>query len=326
MIDKELKATWTIIKVIDKIYSKNTHKLLEEFIKYKSKEKSSDIYLKDIIMEEAWIEREDGTKLHLSIYKPANLTAKDKVPGVLWLHGGNFIFGMADISKSFAKRLIETRDCVVVVPAYTLASEKPYPAALKDAYGALLWMKNNAESLGIKSNQLMIGGYNSGGNLTAATTLYARDKGEVAVAFQMPIYPMLDNRLSGSFKINKTSFKNSNIIYEGWRTYLGNLHGRHRIPSYAAPGRAKNFRNLPPAVTFVGEIDSFKEETTLYVENLRKAGTEVKFEVFNGCYQGFSALSPNSKKSKDALKFLMDAFAYAVDNYHAEQKNFMKVI
>lgn len=323
MIDKELKKTGTIIKVIDKFYSKNTHGLLSKYIK---NSKATPFELENITCEEHWLPREDGTKLRVCVFKPSNLKPTDRVPGVLWLHGGTFIFGSPEISKATAERLIETRPCVVVVPAYTLAIEKPYPAALNDAYTTLLWMRYEARSLGIKSNQLMIGGYNSGGNLAAATTLYARDKGEVALAFQMPLYPMLDDRLhEETLGIYRDSFKNSKIAYNGWRSYLGNLYDKNSIPSYAAPARAKNFKKLPPAVTFVGEFDITKRETSAYVEKLKNAGVEVKFKVFHGCYHGFDSLCPNAKVSKDAIKFLMEAFSYAVDNYYAEQNNLIDI-
>ena len=92
---------------------------------------------------------------------------------------------------------------MIVAPDYRLSVEKPYPAALEDCYAALLWLKDHASSLGDRENQLMVGGYSAGGGLAAALAIYARDNGEVSIAFQIPIYPMLDDRkITGSSRDN----------------------------------------------------------------------------------------------------------------------------
>lgn len=70
----------------------------------------------------------------------------------------------------------------------------PFPAALEDCYLALLWLKENGEKYGMRRDKIFVGGNSAGGGMTAALTLYARDKGEVNIAFQMPLYPMLDDR------------------------------------------------------------------------------------------------------------------------------------
>ena len=112
--------------------------------------------------------------------------------------------GMAEmIYMSRALPLVKKYGAVVVTPQYRLAGKypnpfapngAPYPAALKDCYAALKYLKDHARELGINSSQIMVGGESAGGGLTAALCMYARDKGEVQIAFQMPLYPMLDDR------------------------------------------------------------------------------------------------------------------------------------
>src|SRR5690606_30824760 len=117
------------------------------------------------------------------------------VPGVLWIHGGGYAQGVPEMSHDMYRQLIGTRDCVIVAPDYRLSIDAPYPAALEDCYEVLLWMKDHAQELGIRSDQLMVGGESAGGGLTAALAMYARDRGEVNLAFQMPLYPMIDDRM-----------------------------------------------------------------------------------------------------------------------------------
>ena len=83
---------------------------------------------------------------------------------------------------------------VVLSPGYRLSPLAPYPAALDDCFTALHYLKEHAASLGVRSDQLMVGGESAGGGLCAAVCIRARDEGEVNVAFQMPLYPMLDDR------------------------------------------------------------------------------------------------------------------------------------
>ncbi len=103
-----------------------------------------------------------------------------------------------------------------------------------------------------------------------------------------------------------------------WKLYLGGLEGKN-IPVYAAPARATDFTNLPPAVTFVGDIEPFRDETVEYVENLRQAGVSVDFEIYKGCYHGFDIACPTAEVSIKATTFFLQSFKYAVDHYFAEQ-------
>lgn len=218
------------------------------------------------------------------------------------------------------KRFIEVSNCVVIAPDYRLSVEAPYPAALEDSYETLLWMRNHAKELGIRHNQLMVGGDSAGGGLTTALTLYARDKGEVSIAFQMPLYPMLDDRMtSDSAKDNNAPVWNSKSNFNAWKLYLGELFGTSIVSYYAAPARAEDYRNLPPTATFVGELEPFRDETILYVDNLRKAGVPVEFEMYKGCYHAFEQMCPKAEVSKRAITFIINSFRYATEHYFAEQ-------
>jgi len=254
--------------------------------------------------------------------KPSIWTEKQEdVPGVLWLHGGGYAIGTPEQAAGKAKCLINASPCIVVAPDYRLSPEAPYPAALEDGYQALLWMKNNAGALGIRENQLMVGGDSAGGGLTAALTLYARDKDEVAIAFQMPLYPMLDDRMeTESARNNNAPVWNTKSNFNAWKLYLGDLFGSSDVPVYAAPARAVDYSNLPPTVTFVGELEPFRDETMHYVQHLREAGVPVEFDLYQGCYHAFDQVCPRAKVSKEAINFLLNSFKYAVENYYAKQK------
>ena len=127
------------------------------------------------------------------VLSPETLSAP--TTGVLWIHGGGYISGMKEmVYISRAVELVKSFGAVVVSPGYRLAPLSPYPAAIDDCYAALLYMKQHAAELGVREDQLMVGGESAGGGLCAAVCIRARDSGEANIAFQMPLYPMLDDR------------------------------------------------------------------------------------------------------------------------------------
>jgi acetyl esterase/lipase len=268
--------------------------------------------------EQAFTARPDGSALRLCVYSP--LSPKADVPGLLWIHGGGYGLGVPEQDEVFIRRFVEASDCVVVSPDYTLSIDKPYPAALEDCYAALLWLKESSDRYGIRDDQIFVGGESAGGGLAAAVSLYARDKGEVAIAFQMPLYPMIDDRMNTASAMNNNApLWNSKSNNLGWKLYLGDLFGIPDVSAYAAPAHTDDFNGLPPTCTYVGSIEPFCDETITYVENLRSHGIPVTFKVFDGCFHGFDIVCPKSKVAHEATEFLLDCFHYAVENYYAKQ-------
>jgi len=271
--------------------------------------------------EEIWIPRSGETSLiRTCVYKP--LAFDKPLPALLYLHPGGYVLGTPEASLPIIRTFIETRDCVVIAPDYRKSLEAPYPAAIDDCYDALLWIKSNAEALGVRSDQIIVAGHSAGGGLTAAVSLRARDRGEVRIAFQMPIYPMIDDRMeSESARDNDGPLWNSKMNALAWDLYLGDLKKRRQsIPYDAAPARATDYTNLPPTMTYVGDLEVFRDETLAYVGNLRRAGVPVEFLVFNGCFHGFDIFAPRAGVSKRATEFTMGCFARAVDGYVAPQR------
>lgn len=268
--------------------------------------------------EQKFIKRDDGTRLRVCIYTPK--VRKENVPGLLWIHGGGYGLGIPEQDFIFIRDFVEASGCVVVAPDYTNSMTAPYPAALNDCYLALEWLKDNGKRYGMRSDQIFVGGDSAGGGLCAAVSLLARDRGDVNIAFQMPLYPMIDDRMiTPSSQNNNAPIWNSKSNELGWKLYLGDLYGTDRVPKYAAPARETDYRDLPPTLTYVGDIEPFTDETVEYVGNLRKAGVEVDFRIFEGCFHAFD-LFVYTTPAKQARKFLIDGFMYAVENYTAKQK------
>ncbi len=159
---------------------------------------------------------------------------RDNVPGVLWMHGGGYMTGMKEmVYMSRALDLVRSHGAVVLSPGYRLSFMAPYPAAIEDCCQALLYLKEHAEELGIRDDQIMVGGESAGGGLTAALCMMARDKGEVNIAFQMPLYPMIDNLDTESSRDNHGRIWNTRKNHMAWRMYL-RKDAKSMVSAYAA--------------------------------------------------------------------------------------------
>ena len=269
-----------------------------------------------INVEERFLPTGDGeAEIRVKIYRPAS--ASGDLPAMLYIHGGGYVTGNPDTFDGQLAKFIERRPCVIVAPAYRNALVKPYPAALDDCYGTLLWMRDNAGELGIDAGRFMIAGHSAGGGLTAAVTLKARDTKDVKIAFQMPLYPMIDDRQpTDPERYIDTPGWDTRANAFGWSSYLKDLHRRNaEIPAYAAPARNTDYSDFPPTITFVGEYEPFFWETVQYADRLKAAGTDVAFRVFDRCTHGHEQMAPDSPIGREGIAFTYDNYADFYDKY-----------
>lgn len=247
--------------------------------------------------------------------------AKEKVPGVLWVHGGGYQSGSAkDIFATRALSLVMKFGAVLVAPNYRLSKKYPYPAALHDCYAALLYLKNHAEELGVRDDQIMVGGESAGGGMAAALCMLARDRGEVNIAFQMPLYPMLDDRDTPSSKDNHAPNWNTKRNKKAWKRYLRTAYGTDIVSYYAAPARCRDYSGLPPCYTFVGDIEPFYCETVDYVHHLQEAGIKAAVDVYPDWFHAYDLFFPTRKVVREAIARFEEQYRYASEHYFAPQK------
>lgn len=273
--------------------------------------------MRKYIVQKVRIPTADGTLKLLVLTPKLRPPSPERTPGILWLHGGGYSLGMAGmIYMSRALPLVKKYGAVVVTPEYRLSGKAPYPAALEDCYAALKYLKTHSKSLGCSDRRIMVGGESAGGGLTAALCMYARDKGEVDIAFQMPLYPMLDDRDTDSSRDNHSLPWNTRLNHAAWKQYLSPLTGDP--PPYAAPARQTDYSNLPPCYTFVGDREAFYCETLAYVENLRKAGVPAQVDVYPTGFHAFDMLLPFRRISQRAAAEFERQYLYAAGHYCTE--------
>lgn len=261
----------------------------------------------------------DHHKIRLLVLQPLEART-EKVPGVLWIHGGGYQHGSArEVFLTRALSMVVKFGMVLVAPNYRLSRKHPYPAALHDCYAALLWLKEHAEELNVRSDQIMVGGESAGGGMTAALCMLAHDREEVNIAFQMPLYPMLDDRDTDSSRDNHAPNWNTKRNHKAWKRYLRDTYGTEFVSCYAAPARRRNFSGLPPCYTFVGDIEPFYDETLAYVRHLQEAGIRAEVDVYPNCFHAFDVLLPKKKESKQAIARFEKKVAFAIENDFSPQ-------
>ncbi len=267
-------------------------------------------------VRQEWIERPDGSRLRVLVCRAKDTVPDGPVTGLLWIHGGGYGSGLPEQDFLFADLFCGDGSCIAVLPDYRLSVEAPYPAALDDCYLALTYLWEHAGELGVDPEQIFVGGDSAGGGLTAAITLLARDRGEIPIAFQMPIYPMLDDReITGSSKDNDAPVWNTASNRAAWELYLSSFSPEEEIPPYAAPARGKDLSRLPPLCTYVGTVEPFYEETLEYCRRIREEGIPVHLKTFEGCFHGFDILAYPSAPAREARAFLQETFRYAQEHY-----------
>jgi acetyl esterase len=235
----------------------------------------------------------------LRIYTPK--TQATPLPALVYFHGGGFVIGDVYTEEHRCLRLAADGGCVVVSVDYRLAPENRFPAGVEDCYCALQWVVTHGADLGVDAHRIGVGGASAGGALAAAVSQMVRDRGGVNLALQLLIYPVIDDRMeTASMRtFAATPIWNSGSNAQMWDHYLG--VPRDYVSNYAAPGRAADLSDLPPAYVMTAEFDPLRDEGIVYAQRLMQAGVPVELHCFTGACHGFDLIAPSIEISRRAV-------------------------
>jgi len=154
-------------------------------------------------------------------------------------------------------------------------------------------------STGVGRPHVVAGGASSGGGLAAGLALLVRDRGEVQLAGQVLVYPMLDDResIASRLRVDHPRLWSNASNRIGWASYLGALSGDD-VPAYAAPSRASDMARLPPTWIGTGELDLFRDEDIEYAARLMAAGVPTELHVYPRAVHGFDLFAPHTAVSR----------------------------
>ena len=226
--------------------------------------------------------------------RPARIYADrepHQLPVILWLHGGGHTLGSIDGYDSICRRLARESKCMLVSLDYRLAPENKFPAALDDAFAALLWLQQHATELGGDSNRLAVAGDSAGGNLSAVCALLARDHGMTSLRAQLLVYPAVAPYLD--FESHRLFGEGHLLTITGIRWFQSNYlnHDREREDWRFAPLLAADHSQLAPALVIVAGHDPLRDEGIAYANQLKNAGTAVELIEHSGMVHAFWSLA-----------------------------------
>jgi acetyl esterase/lipase len=209
------------------------------------------------------------------------------LPVVLFLHGGGWMLGDAGTHERLVRELAAGADAAIAFVDYDRTPEARYPVALEQAYAAARWIVDHGAAHGLDASRLAVAGDSSGGNLAAALTLLARERGDVRFVHQQLYYPATDAAMdTGSYvEFAHATHVSAQAMAYFWEAYAP------REEATASPLRAP-LEGLPPALVIVAEVDVLRDEGEAYAAKLRQAGVRVATVRYAGTIHDFMMLRP----------------------------------
>jgi acetyl esterase/lipase len=236
----------------------------------------------------------------LLVCRPAGVTTP--LAAIYHIHGGGMVIGDNRTGLPLILEWAEEFRLVVVSVEYRLAPETPHPGPVEDCYAGLAWTAAHSGELGIDPDRIVIAGGSAGGGLAAAVALMARDRGGPALAGQMLMCPMLDDRNDTPSAVQMAGLGVWDLAanHTGWTALLGEARGGPDVSPYAAPARATDLSGLPPAFIDVGSAETFRDEDVTYASRIWQAGGVAELHVWPGGFHGFAMMS-QAALSQDAM-------------------------
>jgi acetyl esterase/lipase len=234
---------------------------------------------------------QDGQNVKIYIMKPEHITGK---PGVLlFIHGGVWIVGNFQNHQRLLRDLVVGSGQVGVFVEYTSLPEARFPTQLDQSYAVLKWVAAHADEFGADGSRIAVAGNSVGGNMTAALTLIAKDRGGPKISFQALLVPATDASVdSGSYhEYGERRFLARAFMKYGWDLYAPDAKTRDN--PYVSPLRATldQLKGLPPALVITAENDPLRDEGEAYARKLKEAGVTVAAARYNGTIHDFVLLN-----------------------------------
>lgn len=229
----------------------------------------------------------NGAELSTLVIEPKQCT--DKLPCIVFYHGGGFLLKASKAHYQIAKWYAERANCKVVLTDYRLLPKYRYPIAIEDCYNTYIWAVHNAERININSDKIIVAGDSAGGNIAAAVAMMLRDRKQPSPQGALLMYPVTDRSMSTE---SMRRYTDSPVWDAGctelfWKIYLKDQDPR-QIP-YASPMEAASLKHFPKTYVEVAEFDCLCDEGVAFAKKLQAEGISVELHEVKGACHGFEA-------------------------------------
>ncbi|MFL5994559.1 MAG: alpha/beta hydrolase [Streptomyces sp.] len=244
-------------------------------------------------IDEEWITVSGGPtgSVRARIVKPAGATGI--LPVILYIHGAGWVFGNAHTHDRLVRELAVGVGAAVVFPEYDLSPEVRYPVAIEQNYTVAKWVVEQGFTKDLDGSRLAVAGDSVGGNMTAALTLMAKERGDVPLVQQVLFYPVTDASFdTGSYHQFATGyFLRRDGMQWFWDQYTTDEAERAQITASPLRASTEQLTGLPPALVITGEADVLRDEGEAYANKLREAGVPVTAVRYQGIIHDFVMLN-----------------------------------
>ncbi|MCX4815406.1 alpha/beta hydrolase [Streptomyces sp. NBC_01239] len=244
-------------------------------------------------VDEEWITVPGGPtgEVRTRVVRPAGVTGT--LPVIIYIHGAGWVFGNAHTHDRLVRELAVGANAAVVFPEYDLSPEARYPVAIEQNYTVARWVVEQGASKDLDPARIAVVGDSVGGNMTAALTLMAKERGDVPLLQQVLFYPVTDaNFDTGSYDQFATGyFLRRDGMQWFWDQYTTDEAERAQITASPLRATTEQLTGLPPALVITGEADVLRDEGEAYANKLREAGVAVTAVRFQGIIHDFVMLN-----------------------------------
>lgn len=244
-------------------------------------------------IDEKWIDvpAEVGA-VRARIVKPVG--SSTPLPAILYVHGGGWVLGNAGTHDRLVRDLATGVNAAVVFVEYDRSPEARYPVAIEQAYATAQWIVAHGAEEGIRPDRIAVAGDSVGGNMAAALTIMAKQRGDVSFCHQSLYYPVTD---AGQDTDSYVEFADGPFLLAKsmawfWDAYLPDESRRSEITASPLRATLDELAGLPEAFVVVDENDVLRDEGEAYARRLAEAGVRTTTVRYNGTIHDFMMLNP----------------------------------
>ncbi|MEV4038349.1 alpha/beta hydrolase [Streptomyces umbrinus] len=252
---------------------------------------SGDIAKPDV--DEEWVTVPGGPtgEVRARIVRPAG--ASGVLPVIVYIHGAGWVFGNAHTHDRLVRELAVGANAAVVFPEYDLSPEARYPVAIEQNYTVARWVVTDGAGHDLDASRIAVAGDSVGGNMSAALTLMAKERGDVPLVQQVLFYPVTDAAFdTGSYhQFAEGYFLRRDAMQWFWDQYTTDEKQRAEITASPLRATTEQLTGLPPALVITGEADVLRDEGEAYANKLREAGVPVTAVRYQGIIHDFVMLN-----------------------------------
>ncbi|MFJ7078019.1 alpha/beta hydrolase [Streptomyces sp. NPDC098781] len=244
-------------------------------------------------VDEEWVTVSGGPtgEVRARVVRPAGVTGT--LPVIIYIHGAGWVFGNAHTHDRLVRELAVGTGAAVVFPEYDLSPEARYPVAIEQNYAVARWIVREGAANGLDTARIAVAGDSVGGNMTAALTLMAKERGDVPLVQQVLFYPVTDASFdTGSYRqFAEGYFLRRDAMHWFWNQYTTDEAERAQITASPLRATVEQLAGLPPALVITAEADVLRDEGEAYANKLREAGVPVTAVRYQGIIHDFVMLN-----------------------------------